>query len=41
VQIEIWDETIHIFPYFASAFPEGVAAIEQATPFLRRTLGSA
>ena len=37
VRLEVWDEMIHIFPYF-SVFPEANAAIEQVTPFLREKL---
>ncbi|MFB9262192.1 alpha/beta hydrolase [Bradyrhizobium erythrophlei] len=34
VTIEIWDEMIHIWPFFASLLPEGRAAIQRVAEFV-------
>ncbi|WP_244641975.1 alpha/beta hydrolase [Chelatococcus reniformis] len=39
VDIEVWDEMVHIWPFFASVIPEGAAAIERLAPFIRARLG--
>lgn len=35
VELDIWDDMIHIWPYFADVFPEGEAAIEKIGRFVR------
>ncbi|WP_456725154.1 alpha/beta hydrolase [Bradyrhizobium sp. USDA 4350] len=34
VMIEVWDEMIHIWPFFASLLPEGRAAIQRVAEFV-------
>ena len=40
VTIEIWDEMVHIWPFFAAILPEGRAAIERIARFVDERLGS-
>ena len=36
VELEVWDEMIHIWPFFAAALPEGRQAIERMAAFIKR-----
>jgi monoterpene epsilon-lactone hydrolase len=36
VELEVWEEMIHIWPYFAKAIPEGRQAIERMSAFIRK-----
>jgi epsilon-lactone hydrolase len=38
VTIEIWDEMVHIWPFFAAILPEGRAAIERIAKFVNERL---
>ncbi len=38
VTIEIWDEMVHIWPFFAAVLPEGRAAIERIAKFANERL---
>jgi epsilon-lactone hydrolase len=38
VTIEIWDEMVHIWPFFAALLPEGRAAIERIAKFVNERL---
>jgi acetyl esterase/lipase len=35
VELEVWEEMIHIWPYFAAVLPEGRQAIERMGAFIR------
>jgi epsilon-lactone hydrolase len=39
VQLNVWKDMIHIFPWFATQIPEGRAATERAGRWLRNCLG--
>jgi acetyl esterase/lipase len=39
VELEVWDEMIHVWHAFADALPEGVQAIEGIAGFLEKRLG--
>lgn len=36
VELEVWEEMIHIWPYFAKAIPEGRQAIDRMGGFIRK-----
>jgi acetyl esterase/lipase len=36
VELEVWDEMIHIWPYFAAILPEGRQAIERMGAFIKQ-----
>jgi acetyl esterase/lipase len=35
IDLEVWDEMIHIWPYFAAILPEGQQAIERIGRFIK------
>jgi len=35
VELEVWDEMIHIWPYFAAILPEGRQAIDRMGAFIK------
>jgi acetyl esterase/lipase len=39
VTLEVWDEMVHIWPFFASILPEGRAAIERIARFVDSRFG--
>lgn len=40
VDLDVWPEMIHIFPFFASRIPESQRALSYATAFVARVLGT-
>ncbi len=41
VELQVWEEMIHIWPYFADIIPEGREAIERMGAYIRRRTGGA
>ena len=39
--LEIWDDMVHIWPWFAPFLPEGQQAMEQMGDFIKERIGSA
>jgi epsilon-lactone hydrolase len=39
VELQVWEEMIHIWPYFADIIPEGREAIERMGTYIRRRTG--
>ncbi|WP_395715171.1 alpha/beta hydrolase [Reyranella sp.] len=40
VELEVWEEMIHIWPYFAKAIPEGRQAIDRMGVFIKKHAGA-